>query len=461
MIKPADRRPNSWPRRTPALVTGNGPLVLGAIRALGRLGIPTFVGSSSPGPERGSRWYRPVPGSWSDGASLRTNLERCGLEHAVLIPTSEYDAIAASELTGELRTRFPSSSAHTHLLRTFADKAVARELFAEHAVPTPRSWDAARLEGPDALDDETLEHVFLKPLDSGRFSGAFARKSLRPVGRAAMVEAVAEYRAHGFELMLQEYIPGPGSNSYLLDGFIDRHGELRGLFVRRRVRQYPVDFGNSSAVGSVARSEVAEAERVLLPMMKAIRYRGIFNAEFKRDPRDGVLKLLEINGRTWLYAEFASRCGFNALRMAWEDAQHLPVKPLVGYDVGRTVIHPYYDLFAGLELRAQGRARARDVIRSWIGADQLLYASDDPRPALIAFYETLAGWLGRRVERILGRGRTAAAEGRERTDAEMPTSGKSIGVGPEGPPPSERVRDPISDRPTRRPARRPVGSGSS
>ncbi|MEM7417193.1 MAG: hypothetical protein AAF389_16950 [Gemmatimonadota bacterium] len=392
----------SAPGRIPALVTGHGPLVLGAIRALGRAGIPTYVGSARSGSEAASRWFRPVPGSWSDDASLAENLVQCGIDQAVLIPTSEYDAIDAAELTGPLRSRFPTSSASADTLRLFADKALARDLFEDHGVPTPRTWEAGRLEGPDRLDDETLEHVFLKPLDSGRFSGAFVRKSLRPYGRQAMLDAVAEYGSQGHTLMVQEYIPGPPSNSYLLDGFIDRHGELKGLFVRRRMRQYPIDFGNSSAVRSVDRSVTSEAERVLVPMLESVGYRGIFNAEFKQDPRDGVFKLLEVNGRTWLYAEFASQCGFNALEMAWRDAQDLEVEALGEYTVGSTVIHPYYDIFAGLELRARGEARTRDVVRSWIGAHQLLFAWDDPRPSMIASGQTSWGWLARRLNKPVG-----------------------------------------------------------
>lgn len=385
--------------RAPALVTGHGPLVLGAIRALGRAGIRAYVGASDPGAEAASRWFRLVPGRWSSQANLAENLAQCGLDYAVLIPTSEYDAIEAAELGEPLRSRFPTSSASADTLRLFADKALARDLFEDHHVPSPRTWDANRLVGPDQLDDETLEHVFLKPLDSGRFSGAFVRKSLRPEGRAAMLRAVREYGRQGHELMLQEYIPGPASNSYLMDGFIDRHGELKGLFVRRRLRQYPTDFGNSSAVRSVERSATTEAEQTLIPMLRAVRYRGIFNAEFKRDPRDGVFKLLEVNGRTWLYAEFASLCGFNALEMAWQDAQELEVEPLHGYTVGSTVIHPYYDIFAGLELRARGEARARDVLGSWVGAHQLLFAWDDPRPSMLAASHTVGGWLARRLNK--------------------------------------------------------------
>ena len=57
-------------------------------------------------------------------------------------------------------------------------------------------------------------------------------------------------------------------------------------------------------------------------------YRGIFSAEFKRDPRDGLFKLLEVNARPWWFVDFAVRCGVDVCRMAYDDALGREVPPL-------------------------------------------------------------------------------------------------------------------------------------
>ena len=74
--------------------------------------------------------------------------------------------------------------------------------------------------------------------------------------------------------------------------------------------------------------------------------RGIFDAEFKYDHRDGQLKILEINARPWWFVEFATRCGVDLCRMAYMDALELPVTPANEYEVGRCCIHMNYDLAA-------------------------------------------------------------------------------------------------------------------
>ena len=371
--------------RIPALVLGSGNTALGSIRLLGRAGIPSYCASRSPSYERASRWYRPLPLGWSTGR-LSTNLRRCGLDRAVLIPTSDRLALDASELPLDLQRRFPSSTARSELLREMTDKRGLEELLARHDVPRPRTWPLPDIDTVDDFDDEVIHGGFLKPRDSSRFEATFGRKAIRPPNRAAMKHALGQALAAGFEMVLQEYIPGPATNCFLLDGFIDRHGTVRGLFARKRVRQYPRDFGNSSAIVSAPRDEFAEAEEVLLAFLRASGYRGIFNAEFKRDARDGTVRLFEVNPRAWWYVEFAGRCGVDAVSMSYHDALEHDVAAVDRYDVGRRGIYPFFDYAACRELIAEGVMTRSEALRSWMTSEQMVYAKDDPRPFLLATY---------------------------------------------------------------------------
>ena len=46
--------------------------------------------------------------------------------------------------------------------------------------------------------------------------------------------------------------------------------------------------------------------------LRAVGFHGISQVEFKRDPRDGVYKLMEINPRLWQWHGLAAACGFFA-----------------------------------------------------------------------------------------------------------------------------------------------------
>ena len=219
-----------------------------------------------------------------------------------------------------------------------------------------------------------------------RHSQAFART----FGCKALLfrdqdEALARWRnaqEAGFEMVLQEYIPGPPTAHYFLDGFVDRAGEIRARFARRRLRMDPPDFGNSTAMISVPLEEVSGATKSLDRLLTAVGYRGIFSAEFKRDERDGKFKILEVNTRAWWYVEFATNCGVNVCGMACRDARGLPVESVMSYDVGARCVYPYHDWGARKHLSKEARPSLRTLLGFWVGATQPIFRWDDPLPAL-------------------------------------------------------------------------------
>jgi predicted ATP-grasp superfamily ATP-dependent carboligase len=240
-----------------------------------------------------------------------------------------------------------------------------------------------------------LASSFLKPADSQRFFASFQAKAFRISGREEAGDRLARCAAEDLAMVLQEYVPGPPTNHYFVDGFVDRTGAVRALFARRRLRMFPPDFGNSTLMRSVAITEVDDAPATLRSLFAAIGYRGIFSAEFKRDAQDGRFKLLEVNARPWWYVGFAAGCGVDVCAMAVKDAVGQPVATVEHYAIGRRCVYPYYDYDAARMERAAGRLSALAWIRSWVGASQPVFQWSDPLPAL----GEVAAMIGRRVLR--------------------------------------------------------------
>jgi len=211
-------------------------------------------------------------------------------------------------------------------------------------------------------------------------------------GRLDAQGRLATAIGENFEMLLQEYIPGPPTSHYFIDGFVDRDGVCRARFARRRLRMSPPDFGNSTLMVSVPLDDVGQAAEVLDALFADIRYRGIFSAEFKRDERDGLFKLIEVNARPWWYVEFAAQCGVNVCALALQDALGRPVGTISSYAVGRVCVYPYHDLSAARAERAAGRLGALEWLRSWIGPYQPVFKWSDPIPAA----REVAGMLRRR-----------------------------------------------------------------
>lgn len=375
----------------PALVLGNGITALGVVRALGRAGIPLHAVSVDPGFVRASRWYQGPPGgaALDDVAQLADYLRAIPLEGGVLVPTSDHAVLAVARLPRDLQERFPSSQAPLEVVERLLDKERLRGLLAALDVPHPRTVGVDRPDDLDALDGIDLDHCFIKPRDSQRFSRLLGVKALRPSSRNEMRLLLDRLAREGHPVVLQEYVPGPPTHHHFLDGFVDRDGRVRACLARRRLRASTPDFGNSSATVSVPLEDVRPAAADLMRILETVGYRGPFNAEFKLDEGDGTFRLLEINVRPWWQVEFAAMCGIDVVTMLYRDALGLLVADVEDYAVGVEWILAFTDLAACVRLARTGDMTWREVARSRLSARWVEFAPDDPLPGFARGVEVL------------------------------------------------------------------------
>jgi D-aspartate ligase len=262
-------------------------------------------------------------------------------------------------------------------------------------MPHPKTVVIQSAEQLGSLDVEDFAGSFLKPRDSLAFFMLYEVKACRVKSREDAVSHFDRITGDGFEVLFQEYIPGPASNHYFIDGFVDRAGQVCALFARRRLRMYPTDFGNSSYMVSIPVEDVYSAAENLKRLLQEINYRGIFSAEFKFDERDRQFKILEINARPWWFIEFADVCGVDVCKFAYRDALGEKVRPVKSYRTGVRLVHPYFDIHICVNLIKEGKLSIISWIRSWIGAKYTALCFDDPLPAF-------AWWLKRIWFKVTG-----------------------------------------------------------
>ena len=389
------------PARPPVIVLGTGVTALGVLRILARDGIGAYVAHTMDPLLRRSRWFRPAPGKpLALNDDLAAWLEQLGLPSGVLIPCSDYWASAVARLEPTIAARFPSSVSRPETLSLFVDKARFAALLLEAGTPHPRSYDVETLADIDAVPDSMFENAILKPRDSQDFMERYGVKALHVRSRADARDQLDRLRAEGVPVILQEYIGGPATQHYFVDGFIDRFGIVRGIFARQRLRMYPSDFGNSTAMISVPYEAARGAIESVTQLLKSVNYRGTFSAELKLDSRDGVFKMIEVNARPWWYVDFAARCGVDVCQMAYDDALECTVASVSTYTVGRTLVFPYHDYFACLALWRRGELSLLEWTRSWARSMQPVFQFRDPTPALRAAAEVLGSMFRRRVRSI-------------------------------------------------------------
>ncbi len=384
---------------TPAVVVGSGLGALGALRLLRRAGIPTFSLPAVPSHESRSRWARRLPGTRATlaTASLPEILSASTLERAALIPCSDAVLASIAELPPDLARRFPSSTPTTQAVAALTRKDRFAALLDALNVPRPRTLVVEQPQELERFADLSFTHLFLKPVDSASFMSSYGVKACRVRDMSDARTQLAKLHGDGHRVVVQEYVQGPGSNHYLIDGFVDAGGTVRALFARRRLRMFPPDFGDSTHMVSVPLGEVAQAVESLRAILAAVNYRGIFSGEFKRDERDGMFKILEVNARVWIYVEFAGRCGVDVCTMSYRDALGLPVTEPSGYRAGVRLVSPYLDLAAVRYAWRRGQISPGAWLKSWAGAQQPAFNLSDPLPAIADWLDVSRKLLSRAV----------------------------------------------------------------
>lgn len=126
---------------------------------------------------------------------------------------------------------------------------------------------------------------------------------------------------------LQEYITGP---KYTVGGLC-----VGGTLLR--VIAYLSELTFPPRIGGTVRAVTARPPGLIetaLEAFDALRYTGLGNLEFIRDPRDQKYKLLEINPRVWGMIGFAQHAGVDLYTPYHAVAQGRIPAPDLGYETG-------------------------------------------------------------------------------------------------------------------------------
>lgn len=367
------------------MVLGGDYQGLGIVRSLGRHGVPVCVVDDERSIARLSRYSRAFARIASMGDEERFIDEllaigqRKGLHGWVLYPTRDETVAAIARNRGRLAGFFRVPTADWEVIRWAWDKRSTYELAAQCGVPAPRTWQPASLAELEDIDGDPP--FAIKPAIKEHFFYATKAKAWRADSREQLRElfARAESIVGPGETMVQELIPGDGRQQYAYCALYER-GEPIATMTARRLRQHPPEFGRASTyVETVDAPEVeALAERVL----RHIRYEGLVELEFKRDPRTGQFKLLDFNARTWGYHTIAYEAGVDFPYLLYRRQLRQPVGPQ-RTRAGVRWVRLLTDMPTAAVEIAGRRLSARAYLRSLRRADvDAVFSAADPLPGL-------------------------------------------------------------------------------
>jgi D-aspartate ligase len=370
-----------------ALVIGGDYRALSVARSLGRRNVPVWILiDRNFHPLAGASRYvlrsKPWPGDQSELRQVRYLLELAGrhrLRSWTLFPTTDEHAVMLARHQSELSATFRMVTSPLQVVRRAYDKRLAYQLAEELGVEHPRTWYPGSREELERLDCDFP--VILKPAFKDVQNSFTWEKAWKVSGRDELL-ARYDQAAQLIDpqlIMVQELIPGDGTNQFSY-GVLALDGEPHGVVVACRRRQYPNEFGRSSSyVETIEQPEVEDAGRRLLA---ALRYTGLMEIEFKRDPRDGRPKVLDLNPRIWWWNSLSWRAGVDFPHLFWRLSRGESI-PQLKTEPGVRWIKMVTDLPAAFEQLRRGRLSPGTYLRSFRRPLEFaVFTRDDPMPAL-------------------------------------------------------------------------------
>ena len=369
-----------------AIVIGGDYQGLGIVRSLGRRGVPVCVIDDEYSIARFSRYAK----SFVSLANLRDERhvvdslleigKRRGLDGWVLYPTREELVAALSHNRAELSKVFRVPTPDWESVKWAWDKRNTYRLAQELDIPIPVTHypenidqlaQLDRLTPPFAIKPAIKEHFFYAT--KAKAWCANSHSELRTLFKKA-----SELAGNG-EIMVQELIPGGGSQQFSYCAFF-RNGAAVGKMVVRRTRQHPLQFGRASTY--VETVDIPLLEELSERFLRAIDYYGLVELEYKLDPRDSQYKLLDVNARTWGYHSLGAKAGVDFSYMLYSDQVGLPVSMYKGRP-GVAWVRTTTDLPAAMMGMLSGETNLKGYLRSLRNCNvEAVFSASDPLPGL-------------------------------------------------------------------------------
>jgi predicted ATP-grasp superfamily ATP-dependent carboligase len=260
---------------------------LAAIRSLGAHGVRVISGSHRRLPRGGFSKYSagrvayPAPDENPDEFVARIVEVVRELGADVVLPIGDSTTRSLSRRKDAISPHAATCLADWEVMRLACFKQNIFPVAARLGIPTPRMYASAA--------DVTRFPVVVK-----KNTGA---------GNVRYVNSAAELASTDVsDTVIQEYVPGGGYGFFALFD----HGRERAIFMHRRIREYPVTGGASTAAESYYDAQLRELG---LTLLRGLDWHGVAMVEFKKDRRDGQYKLMEVNPKFWGSLDLAIAAG--------------------------------------------------------------------------------------------------------------------------------------------------------
>lgn len=209
-----------------------------------------------------------------------------------------------------LDNHFTIGIANPEITNYFSNKRQTYQFAERNNIPHPKSWYPESLDDIINISDKVDYPVVLKPAIMYTFHEEFGKKAFLCNTKEDLI-ALSKRIAKTFpikNILIQEFLSG-GAPTLFSYGTFAINGNPICAMIANRIRQNPMDFGNSTTFAISIKNE--EIEHSAKKILQLSNYFGLGEIEFMFDQKSGQYKFLEINTRAWKWHTLSNGLGFN------------------------------------------------------------------------------------------------------------------------------------------------------
>jgi len=391
------------------MVYGSDGVTLGVARSLGEKNIPVKL----------INWYKHTPANYSKyveplifpnpndnekefidalisyGESLHENYGR----RLLLIPSADNALLTLSDHYHELVKHFIILGDPTE--KGGIEQYIRKDHFFETVknadLPTPLTIACLNEEDIDYAVKNVPYPCVVKPIIKDLNFSFFDRYNAKAIefdSPETLYPILSELIREGYEVLVQEKIPGNyGVNT--LDFYSNRDGDIIAAYASFQARQDRPQYGTCTIMESLWIPELFEYGKKII---KDLNYWGMGTLEYKKDPRDGKYKFIELNVRPVLSIYKVTGGGVNIPYIGYQD-----VYKTADYDKNSVVtpspetnglrwIRMYDDLQVVMKWDENFHNRMKMFLSTFQGKRvHNIFSYNDPIPVIVQTLLTLIG----------------------------------------------------------------------
>lgn len=376
-----------------AVVVELGINALGIIKSLGKRRIPV-IGIDSKLSNYGalSRYCKTLFCKDVNDIPLVEALISIGRtfqKKGVLFCTSDLSLLVVSKYREELENLFSFVLPPNRVIETLMNKRLFHEFAVKHRFSVPETYFTHNREDVEKAGCLVSYPCVIKPeiRDSCWYQNFPHSKVLFVQSREEYFALFKKYRISNNPLIVQEWIDGNDDDVYFCLTYIDSNSKPLAIFTGRKIRQWPVLTGLTSAAESLWEPFIAQEAVRLLGLAGC---KGIAGVEFKFCRKERIFKITEPTvGRTDLQEAISTKSGLDIPYIAYIDAIGKTQRPSNSFKEYIKWINEPLDIYSVLQYWKEQKYNLLKLLASYKGKRAYaLMDIHDPLPFLFFLRKT-------------------------------------------------------------------------